>query len=60
MNVLKASIANTYSEIERISSQKIKQPKATSFMAKPMKEKEPEVNDSVRLTLAVRKAFGND
>mgnify|MGYP003124771919 CR=1 FL=1 len=60
MNVLKASIANTYSEIQRMGSQKTKQPKVNSFMAKPMKEKEPEVNDSVRLTLAVREAFGND
>jgi len=60
MNILKASIANTFAEIKRRGSQKTEKPKVNSFMAKPMKEKEPEVNDAIRLTLAIREAFGND
>jgi len=59
MNVLRNSIINTYKEVNRMGNKKTTEPKVNSFMSKPPKE-DNTVNDSVRLTLAIREAFGND
>ena len=56
------AIMNTYKQIDRIEKNKkeITKPMSNSLISKPVKDKNTEFSDSIRLTLAVRKAFNNE